>query len=105
MIGKSNIKIPNHSLIISNPPWGTQRQKADRPILELMFKSNAKEIHIMHTSKITHLIPFANEHGWGAQKMFRTNFVLPAIYQHHKQKNSSTEIICWKFTKPTEGEV
>tara|TARA_X000000368_G_C23032998_1_gene713409 strand:- start:1293 stop:2030 length:738 start_codon:yes stop_codon:yes gene_type:complete len=105
MIGKSEIKIPNDSLIISNPPWGTQRQKADRPILELMFKSNAKEIHIMHTSKITHLIPFANDHGWVAQKMFRTMFILPAIYQHHKQKNSSTEIICWKFTKPTEGEV
>ena len=104
-IGKDEIQIPDNSLIISNPPWGTQKRKADRPILELMFKSNAKEIHIMHTSKITHLLPFANEHGWVEKKMFRTNFILPAIYQHHKQKSSSTEIICWKFTKPSEGEV
>jgi len=105
LIGKDEIKIPNNCLIISNPPWGTQKHKADRPILELMFKSNAKEIHIMHTSKITHLLPFANQHGWTEKKMFRTNFILPAIYQHHKQKNSYTEIICWKFTKSPKGEV
>lgn len=104
-IGKDEIKIPDNSLIISNPPWGTQKHKADRPILDLMFKSNATEIHVMHTSKVTHLLPFADDHGWTAEKMFRTNFILPAIYQHHKQKNTTTEIICWKFTKSVEGEV
>ena len=31
-IGKSAIHIPDNSLIISNPPWGTQKYKADRPI-------------------------------------------------------------------------
>ena len=104
-VGKDIINIPDDSIIISNPPWGTQKQKADRPILELIFKSKAKEIHIMHASKVTHLIAFAKEYGWDAEKLFRTNFILPALYQHHKQKNATTEIICWKFTKSNEGEV
>ncbi len=104
-VGKDLIKIPENSIIISNPPWGTQKLKADRPILELIFNSNAKEVHIMHASKVTHLIAFANDHGWEAEKLFRTNFILPALYQHHKQKNATTEIICWKFTKSDEGEV
>ena len=105
IIGKENMNLPNNALVISNPPWGTQKQKADRPILEYIFNSNAEEIHIMHASKVTHLIPLANEYGWEAEKLFRTNFILPALYQHHKQKMASTEIICWKFTKTDEGEV
>ncbi len=104
-IGRDYVKIPENSLIISNPPWGTQKHKADRSLLKLMFESNANEIHIMHTSKAVHLLPFANEHKWIAEKMFRTNFVLPAMYQHHQQKNSTTEVICWKFTKSLDGEV
>jgi putative methylase len=104
-IGKDSIKIPNNSLIISNPPWGTQKHKSDRPILDSIFNSNTEEIHIMHTNKNSHLIPFAKEHGWDAIKMIEADFMIPALYQHHKQKNSTTEIICWKFFKPTKGEV
>ena len=104
-IGTDTVVIPEKSLIISNPPWGAQKHKADRPMLKLMFESNATEIHIMHTSKAVHLLPFANDHGWIAEKMFRTNFMLPAMYQHHKQKNTMTEVICWKFTKSIDGEV
>tara|TARA_B100001123_G_C15128197_1_gene954170 strand:+ start:246 stop:944 length:699 start_codon:yes stop_codon:yes gene_type:complete len=104
-VNHEKIIIPENSLIISNPPWGTQKHKADRPMLKLMFESNAAEIHIMHTSKAAHLIPFAKEHGWVAEKMFRTNFMLPSMYQHHQQKNATTEVICWKFTKSVNGEV
>ena len=104
-IGKSAIHIPDNSLIISNPPWGTQKYKADRPILNLIFNSNAKEIHLMHTSKNNHLIPFANEHGWNEIKMIKADFMIPALYDHHQRKNTTTEIICWKFFKPSEGEV
>tara|TARA_Y100001980_G_C14550762_1_gene333530 strand:- start:1897 stop:2595 length:699 start_codon:yes stop_codon:yes gene_type:complete len=104
-IGKEKINISKNSILISNPPWGTQKPKADRPILEVIFKSNAKEIHILHASNVTHLIALGNEYGWDAQKLFKTNFILPAMYQHHKQKNAITEIICWKFTKSIEGEV
>ncbi len=104
-VGKEYIEILENTLIISNPPWGTQKHKADRPILNQIFDSNAEEIHIMHTSKNNHLIPFAKDKEWESKEIIKSDFMIPALYQHHQQKNVTTEVICWKFFKSPKGEV
>ena len=38
-------------LVISNPPWGYQIEKADREFIEIGMRNNIAEIHILHSSK------------------------------------------------------
>ena len=85
--------------IIMNPPWGVQTQKADRPFLDLAFTSEAKRIHLLHSSESKHLEDISSHYGWFGTKLFNDHFRLPQAYQHHKSRQQTTKVSCWSFSK------
>ena len=87
------------SFAISNPPWGVQTSKADRPFLTSMFASNCEHMSLLHASSATHINTMAQRYQWQSIKLFNDHFRLPAQYQHHTQRQSSTPISCWIFSK------
>lgn len=85
--------------VIMNPPWGWQTKGADRPFLIAAMNSSAKLIHLMHNAKATHIERLAVEHGWSASTTLEAEFRLPAIYQHHVSRMSSTPVMCWRLSR------
>ena len=55
-------------LIICNPPWGRQKEKADRPFLDLILQ-NGSVAHLIHSSPATHIRPFFESKGWTVEKL------------------------------------
>ena len=64
-------------LIICNPPWGRQKQKADRPFLEMILK-NGSITHLLHSASATHIRPFFESRGWEVEMYGEADFALPA---------------------------
>jgi len=96
-VGLDEVPLEGVDIIVMNPPWGVQREKADRPFLEAAFASKATSIHVLHSDRATHLEPMAKEHGWWAETVLRTEFRLPATYEHHAQRKGKTDVKCWRF--------
>lgn len=86
-------------LIISNPPWGYQKERADREFIEIGMKNSVGEIHILHSSRATHLEKIAEEYGYDSEVIFKGSFRLPAIYSHHTKSSEFTEFSAWRFFK------
>ncbi len=74
-------------LIICNPPWGRQKQKADRPFLELILK-NGSITHLLHSASATHIRPFFESRGWEVEMYGEADFALPVKYSHHKDRET-----------------
>ncbi|MCS5536730.1 MAG: methyltransferase [Candidatus Poseidoniaceae archaeon] len=85
--------------VIMNPPWGWQTKAADRPLLIAAMKSSADLIHLMHSAKATHIERLAEEHAWSANPTLEAEFRLPARYQHHVSRMSSTPVKCWRLSR------
>ena len=86
-------------LVISNPPWGYQHEKADREFIEIGMQNNVAEIHILHSSKATHLEKIGEEYGYDSEIIMQGRFRLPAIYSHHTKSSEFTEFSAWRFFK------
>ncbi len=86
-------------LVIMNPPWGVQTPKADRPFLELAFRSDAKVIYLLHSARSKHLIPLAQSMDWDGEIVLNGTFRLPAKYVHHQSQNDVTEVSVWRFSR------
>ena len=61
-IGEKDIEIREADIVVSNPPWGTQKKASDRPFLEEII-SIGTIAHLMHSSQATHIRNFFNEFG------------------------------------------
>ena len=96
-VGLDELPLEGVDIIVMNPPWGVQREKADRAFLEAAFGSKAASIHVLHSDKATHLEPMAREQGWWAEVVLRTEFRLPPTYAHHAQRKGKTDVKCWRF--------
>ena len=96
-VGLDEVPLEGVDIIVMNPPWGVQREKADRAFLEAAFGSKAASIHVLHSDKATHLEPMAREQGWWAEVVLRTEFRLPPTYAHHAQRKGKTDVKCWRF--------
>ena len=96
-VGLDELPLEDVDIIVMNPPWGVQREKADRAFLEAAFGSKAASIHVLHSDKATHLEPMAREQGWWAEVVLRTEFRLPPTYAHHAQRKGKTDVKCWRF--------
>jgi len=96
-VGLDELPLESVDIIVMNPPWGVQREKADRAFLEAAFGSKAASIHVLHSDKATHLEPMAREQGWWAEVVLRTEFRLPPTYAHHAQRKGKTDVKCWRF--------
>ena len=93
----TNTNFPKVDLIICNPPWGRQKEKADRPFLDLIIK-NGTVSHLMHSSHATHLRPFFESRNWSVEKSDEYDFILPANFSHHRKEKESTKVSFWRFS-------
>tara|TARA_B100000579_G_C22702432_1_gene790448 strand:+ start:361 stop:993 length:633 start_codon:yes stop_codon:yes gene_type:complete len=106
MIGIDDIELSKkYDIIIMNPPWGFQTEKADRPLLEFSFGLNADSIYVLHSAKEKHLQAMAKDFGYDGEIVFETDFRLPAKYSHHVKKSSMTEARCWRFHRTGDKKI
>tara|TARA_B100000900_G_scaffold416096_1_gene449047 strand:- start:408 stop:1019 length:612 start_codon:yes stop_codon:yes gene_type:complete len=82
---------PKVDLIVCNPPWGRQKDRADRPFLDLIIK-NGTTSYLMHSTHATHIRTFFELRNWSVEKYNEFDFVLPGIYSHHSKERDSTKV-------------
>jgi len=106
MIGSQPLEIEEKiDIVVMNPPWGFQKERADRPLLELAFSLDATSVYVLHSINSKHLKPLARQWGYDGEIVFEADFRLPPTYIHHNKKKSSTEARCWRFFKNGDAKV
>ena len=93
------ICLDSADLVISNPPWGRQSPKADRPFLDAMLSARVTS-HLMHSAEATHINPLFEEHGWSVERYGEADFALPAAYSHHSRQRGKTRAAFWRLIPP-----
>ncbi len=96
-IGEKDIEIREADIVVSNPPWGTQKRASDRPFLEEII-SIGTIAHLMHSSQATHIRNFFNEFGWSSEEYGDLDFALPATYGHHSRMRGRTRASLWRIS-------
>ena len=96
-IGEKDIEIREADIVVSNPPWGTQKKASDRPFLEEII-SIGTIAHLMHSSQATHIRNFFNEFGWSSEEYGDLDFALPATYGHHSRMRGRTRASLWHIS-------
>ena len=104
-VGVDDLHLNDVDLIVMNPPWGVQRERADRPFLEAAFASGAEAVHLLHSDTAAHIEGVAAAHGWRAETVMRTEFRLPPTYQHHAQRTGKTDVRCWRFHRAGDARL
>ena len=99
MIGSDQIDLGPADLIISNPPWGRQTPRADRPFIEAMIAAEVPA-HLLHSAEATHIQPLFEDVGWSAERYGEADFALPAAYSHHSRQRGRTRAAFWRLTPP-----
>tara|TARA_A100001037_G_scaffold295668_1_gene315099 strand:- start:1492 stop:1902 length:411 start_codon:yes stop_codon:yes gene_type:complete len=98
-LGIDSIDIESADVIISNPPWGRQSPKADRPFLDAILSSGITA-HLMHSAEASHIEPLFEEHGWAVERYGEADFALPATYSHHSRQRGKTRAAFWRLVPP-----
>ena len=98
-LGEETVDIEAADLVISNPPWGRQSPKADRPFLDAMLSAQVTS-HLMHSAEATHIEPLFEEHGWSVERYGEADFALPAAYSHHSRQRGKTRAAFWRLLPP-----
>ena len=93
----SNTNFPKVDLIVCNPPWGRQKEKADRPFLDLIIENGATS-QLMHSAHATHIRPFFESRNWSVEKYGEFDFDLPARYSHHLKEKDTTKVGFWRLS-------
>lgn len=96
-VGLDDLPLGNIDLVVMNPPWGVQRERADRPFLDTAFTSAAQAVHLLHSDRASHVEAVAKSHSWEAEAVLRTEFRLPPTYEHHSKRSGTTDVQCWRF--------
>ena len=94
-----SLDLSGADLIISNPPWGTQNPKSDRPFLDAIIRSNTIA-HLMHSAEATHIETIFKSAGWEVERYWETDFALPAAYSHHYSRQGKTRVGFWRLLPP-----
>ena len=100
-LGVDEINLNSPDLIITNPPWGRQTPKADRPILDVIL-SEKKTTHLMHSAGASHLDSFFDPNEWKLDRYSEADFPLPAAFSHHTSRRGKTRAAFWRLT-PAEN--
>ena len=98
-LGSDKVDLRSADVVISNPPWGRQTPKADRPFLEAMIAADAPS-HLLHSAEATHIQPLFEDAGWSAERYGEADFALPAAYSHHSRKRGRTRAAFWRLVPP-----
>ena len=96
-LGSNSIDLGSADVVISNPPWGRQAHRADRPFLEAMIAS-ASPAHLLHSAEATHIQPLFEDVGWSAERYGEADFSLPAKFTHHSRERGKTRAAFWRLT-------
>jgi putative methylase len=99
MLGSDPVDLGSADVVISNPPWGRQIPRADRPFLEAMIAA-AVPTHLLHSAEATHIQPLFEAAGWSAERYGEADFALPAAYSHHSRQRGRTRAAFWRLTPP-----
>ncbi len=98
-LGSDSVDIGSADVVISNPPWGRQTPRADRPFLEAMIAA-AAPAHLLHSAEASHIQPMFEEAGWSAERYGEADFALPAAYSHHSRQRGRTRAAFWRLVPP-----
>ena len=98
-LGSDSVDLSSADVVISNPPWGRQTPRADRPFLEAMIAATAPA-HLLHSAEATHIQPLFEDAGWSAERYGEADFALPAAYSHHSRQRGKTRAAFWRLTPP-----
>jgi putative methylase len=98
-LGSDSVDLSSADVVISNPPWGRQTPRADRPFLEAMI-ATATPTHLLHSAEATHIQPLFEDAGWSAERYGEADFALPAAYSHHSRQRGNTRAAFWRLTPP-----
>ncbi len=98
-LGSDPVDLGSADMVISNPPWGRQTPRADRPFLEAMIAA-ATPAHLLHSAEATHIQPLFEDAGWTAEKYGEADFALPAAYSHHSRQRGRTRVAFWRLAPP-----
>ena len=83
-------------MVIMNPPWGVQTQRADRVFFETIFAMKIPIVHFIHSIDAEHLLPLARSNGYELHSIYQDDFRLPAAYAHHSKNKA-----CLLYTSPS----
>ena len=98
-LGSDSVDLSSADVVISNPPWGRQTPRADRPFLEAMI-ATATPTHLLHSAEATHIQPLFEDAGWSTERYGEADFALPAVYSHHSRQRGRTRAAFWRLTPP-----
>ena len=98
-LGSDPVDLGSADVVISNPPWGRQTPRADRPFLEAIL-SIGVPAHLLHSAEATHIQPLFEEAGWTAERYGEADFALPAAYSHHSRQRGRTRAAFWRLAPP-----
>ena len=99
VVGEHNLQSEGYDLIISNPPWGRQREGADSAFFEHILASETIA-HIMHSANAKHLQKRFEDMNWSVEMYGEADFPLPASYSHHKMSRGATRAGFWRLVPP-----
>ena len=99
MLGSDPIDLSSADVVISNPPWGRQTPRADRPFLEAMIAA-AVPAHLLHSAEATHIQPLFEDAGWSVERYGEADFALPTAYSHHSRQRGRTRAAFWRLVPP-----
>jgi predicted RNA methylase len=97
MLGSDPIDLISADVVISNPPWGRQTPRADRPFLEAIINAEVPA-HLLHSAEATHIQPLFEGAGWSAERYGEADFSLPAKFTHHSRERGKTRAAFWRLT-------
>ena len=98
-LGSEPVDLSSADVIISNPPWGRQMSRADRPFLEAMIAAEIPA-HLLHSAEAIHIQPLFEDAGWSAERYGEADFALPAAYSHHSRQRGRTRAAFWRLAPP-----
>ena len=98
-LGQDPVDFGSADVVISNPPWGRQTPRADRPFIEAMIAAETPA-HLLHSAEATHIQPLFEDVGWSAERYGEADFALPAAYSHHSRQRGRTRAAFWRLTPP-----
>jgi len=97
--GSDPVDLGSADVVISNPPWGRQTPRADRPFLEAMIAAETPA-HLLHSAEASHIRPLFEEAGWSTERYGEADFALPAAYSHHSRQRGRTRAAFWRLAPP-----
>ncbi len=98
-VGLDPIDLDSIDVVISNPPWGRQIERADRPFLEAILSAGVTA-HLMHNAGARHIQSIFEAAGWGVERYGEADFALPVAYEHHARERGRTRAAFWRLSPP-----